>query len=346
MVKMKFMTRFFFLAALLLTASYVHAKEIDCLICHEQLVKEKVVHPAVQIGCVACHTAIDARDIPHKNTGKTVKGLSSDQPELCFGCHDKSMFQKKTVHAAISMGCTVCHNPHSSKNEKLLVDGLPDLCFNCHDKNEFMSKKSIHPPVPAGMCTSCHNPHSSDTAKLLIAEPPDLCFTCHDKTMFTSDTIHLPVSLGLCLTCHAQHQSDNDKLLVSGVPELCFTCHDKAMFSKKNVHMPVAAGMCLSCHGPHASKQRFILLKRPVFVCLECHGNIRDELHVIFGLTTGKGHPLGLPKKNKIPAKDPLRQGRDFYCGSCHDPHSSDWQKMFRYEAKSTMTLCQHCHKF
>lgn len=295
------LTLFFPLIAIfLLSASSVYAAEIDCLPCHEQLAKEKVVHAAVQMGCVTCHTEIDATDVPHKKKGKAPKGLSSDQPELCFGCHDKAKFQKKKhVHAAVSMGCTGCHNPHSSKN-----------------------------------------------AKLLVSEPPDLCFTCHDKTKFTGETIHSPVKIGLCLNCHAPHQSDNAKLLVSDVPDLCFSCHDKGIFSRKNVHMPVAGGLCLSCHGPHATKEEYLLLKRPVYVCLECHGKVRDGSHVITGLTSRSGHPIGPLKKQKNPPKDPARPGRNFYCGSCHDAHSSDSIKLFRYEAKSSMGLCQYCHKY
>jgi len=153
--------------------SRADAEEINCLLCHGQLAGEKVVHAAVQMGCPTCHTAIDAKDIPHKKTGAVSKGLSSEQPDLCFGCHDKAKFQKKTVHAAIGMGCTGCHNPHSSKNAKLLVSGQPDLCFNCHDRKSFMGKKAVHPPVRGGMCTACHNPHSTDTPKLLVSEPPD-----------------------------------------------------------------------------------------------------------------------------------------------------------------------------
>lgn len=289
----------FLLAFIVMTAAYVHAEEIDCLVCHEQLTKEKIVHPAVHMGCVTCHSGIDAREIPHKKTGTAPRGLSSDQPDLCFGCHDKAKFQKKTVHAAVSMGCTGCHNPHSSKNEKLLV-----------------------------------------------AEPPELCFTCHDKTKFTDETTHSPVKIGLCLNCHNPHSSDNEKLLTAQVPDLCFTCHEKGMFNRKNVHMPVAGGMCLSCHAPHAAKEEFLLLKRPVYVCLECHGNIRSVPHVIAGLSSSPGHPIGPLKKQKNPRKDPARPGRIFYCGSCHDPHSSDSMKLFRYEAKSSMGLCQYCHKF
>ena len=324
--------------------SYAGAEDVDCRVCHEQLFKEKVVHAALQMGCQTCHTAIDAKDIPHKKTNNIGKGLSAEQPDLCFGCHDKSKFQKKTVHAAVSMGCTGCHNPHSSKNAKLLVSELPDLCFNCHDKKSFMGKKTIHPPVMGGMCTGCHNPHASDAPKLLLSEPPALCYNCHDKTKFTGKQVHAPIGAGMCTSCHAPHQSDNEKLLISQTPELCYKCHDKAGFSKKNVHVPVAGGMCLGCHRPHAAAEPFLVKSDPVNLCLECHPRVGKIPHAVAGFSAG-GHPLGYKQKKKKAIEDPARPGKRFYCGSCHDPHSSDSPRLFRFGAKSGMELCVNCHK-
>ncbi|MGE5238657.1 MAG: cytochrome c3 family protein [Chloroflexota bacterium] len=228
------------------------SEEVDCLSCHEDLKKEKVVHPAVDMGCATCHSAIDATDIPHKKTNNIAKGLSAEQPDLCYNCHDKAKFTKATVHAAVGMGCTGCHNPHSSKNARLLVAALPDLCYNCHDKAEF---------------------------------------------------------------------------------------------TKKNVHMPVASGECLTCHTPHSSDFPFLLNNQPLKVCLECHEDVKNRPHAIVGFTTTKGHPIGEPiKEGKVP-DDPARPGKKFYCGSCHNPHSSDSPRLFRYKGETSFDLCMHCHK-
>lgn len=223
------------------------AAEIDCLTCHADLINKNVKHPAVDMGCPTCHSAVDAAEVPHKMKNKIKKGLTSDQPDLCYGCHDKSLFTKKTVHAAIGMGCTGCHNPHSS---------------------------------------------------------------------------------------------DKQKLLQSDVPALCFTCHDKAEFSKKNVHAPVASGACLKCHGPHSSDDIALLKKEPFSVCLDCHAAVEKKPHAIKGFKNA-GHPLW--KKDR---KDPKRPDRPFYCGSCHNPHSSDSVRLFRYNASSTMGICTNCHKY
>ena len=284
-----------------------YAEDVDCSMCHPDLAKKKTVHAAVSMGCTGCHTSLNVGDVPHKVTGKVPKGLSAAQPDLCYGCHDKGMFSKKNVHAALAMGCTSCHNPHSTDTQKLLVADMPGLCYTCHDKTKF-ENASVHPPVMGGMCTSCHNPHSSDKEKLLLADAPDLCYNCHDK----------------------------------------------GMFSKKNVHSPVAGGMCLSCHGPHATNEMALLLKRPAAVCVECHPDVLKKRHVVGEFN----HPVGSienkddkkpdakkAKKEKGPLMDPARQGKEFYCGSCHDPHSSDNKRLMRYKVNIPFELCINCHK-
>jgi len=206
-------------------------KEIDCLKCHAKLKSGKVVHQALDMGCPTCHTGIDARTVPHKKTNKIARGLSGEQPDLCYGCHDKAMFSKKTVHP------------------------------------------------------------------------------------------------------------------------------------------PVAGGMCLSCHSPHSSDQMALLLKAPLEVCLECHPDIPKKKHAIAAFSSAS-HPVGLPKivikkGNKEKAEkevagkeaaekeikeerilmDPSRPDKVFYCGSCHNPHSTPGPHLLRFNATSTMGLCSHCHK-
>ena len=220
---------------------------VNCLDCHSDLAPEKGAHPAVAMGCTACHTGIDASDMPHKLKNKIARGLSAAQPDLCYGCHDRSMFEKKVIHAAVGMGCTGCHNPHASKNPKLLLAALPDLCYNCHDKGVF-TKKSVHPPVAAGMCTSCHSPHSSDQASLLLRPVSDLCITCH--TTITGSHVLANYGLGdvhplkgkpdpskagrelSCISCHDPHSSSEQKLLRNGTgspTSHCLRCHTKVV---------------------------------------------------------------------------------------------------------------------
>jgi len=181
-------------------------KEVDCLSCHGDIERGKSVHPALAMGCAACHTAIDASDVPHKKTNKMAKGLSTELPGLCYGCHNKGLFTKKVIHPALGMGCTTCHNPHASNAESLLVKPVGKLCLTCHEKQ--ISGKHImasfalgdtHPmsgradPTNARRelsCISCHNPHSSSQEKLFVNEavsPANLCLLCHKKIAVKTD---------------------------------------------------------------------------------------------------------------------------------------------------------------
>jgi len=228
-------------------SSYASSAEVDCLQCHEDLTKGKSVHAAVSMGCTSCHTAVDARDVPHKMTTKIPKGLSAEQPDLCYGCHDKSLFDKKIVHAAIGMGCTGCHNPHASKYAKLLTADPPELCYSCHDKGMF-TKKKVHPPVAAGQCTVCHAPHSSGMASLLEKPVDELCGTCHEGK--TSGK-HILAGYGL-----------GDKHSTKGRPD---------------PSRPGKEMSCTSCHSPHSSNGKFLFLDEAVHsgnLCLLCHKKV------------------------------------------------------------------------
>lgn len=228
--------------------SSTSAAGINCLKCHRKLAKAKFVHRALDMGCPACHTGIDAKTVPHKKTNTLSRGLSSAQPDLCYGCHDQSIFAKKDVHPAVGMGCTSCHDPHSSKNTKLLKSKPPNLCFTCHDKAGF-TKKTVHPPVASGKCLTCHTPHASDDMALLMKKPVALCLQCHPDAY----------------------------------------------------------------HGQHSSRQP------PVS---EQATRSADELRL----------------------QDPMRPDKPFYCGSCHNPHSSDGPLLFNFNARSSNDLSVRCH--
>jgi len=186
-------------------ANVVRAADVDCAACHPALTKGSAVHPAVQMGCPICHSAIDASAIPHKVTGKVAKGLSAEPAELCITCHDKAKFGKKVVHAALGMGCLACHNPHSSDQPGLLAKAPTQVCLDCHPGvkkqahlvvgfsggghplGDEMRPRPVADPIREGKgfsCASCHDPHSSDFPKLSRFNPREgmgLCQKCHQK---------------------------------------------------------------------------------------------------------------------------------------------------------------------
>ena len=244
-----FLTVFILLFVTVFLCPLSAAEKAKCLTCHKKLTKGKFVHQALQSGCPACHSAINARAVPHKKTNALARGLSSEQPDLCYGCHDQGMFTKSNVHPAVSIGCTGCHDPHSSKNAKLLKTKLPKLCFTCHDKAGF-TRKVVHPPVAGGGCLTCHSPHATDEMALLLKKPVALCLECHpDAThgqhapsrqppvseQATGNTggpiLQDPARPGkpfYCGSCHTPHSADSSYLFrfdAKSSKEFCIHCH-------------------------------------------------------------------------------------------------------------------------
>lgn len=169
------------------------------------------------------------------------------------------------------------------------------------------------------------------------------CLMCHGD-LAEGKTVHPAVQMG-CTVCHTgvdasdiPHKFTGEKGLSAQPPDLCFQCHSQDEFTKKVQHAPVAAGMCLFCHNPHSSPNASLLTTAGNGLCLQCHADVAKKPHAISRFTS-IGHKLSAKK-------DPLREGKPFGCLSCHVPHSSDWGKLFRYEAKDASGLCKHCHEF
>ena len=272
-------------------------------------------------------------------------GAAAEEAMDCSMCHaDKA--KAENLHPAVMMGCQSCHTgvdstqmPHDlGGTEGGLAAQVPELCFMCHDKGKFTGEGNIHMPVENGMCLTCHDPHGSAETRLLRAPRPEVCYDCHDKAMFFGPNVHEPVGLGTCEACHDPHKSNKEKLLKNTDKAVCFNCHAEEAFTKTNIHAPVAGGDCMVCHLPHASQNSTLLVRKGTLLCRECHSEVEKRPHAIMGFTAG-GHPLR-------GRKDPLRSGKVFSCLSCHNPHSSDWPTLFRYQSSNMFELCIHCHDF
>jgi predicted CXXCH cytochrome family protein len=229
---------FFLLTVSFLSLTTISAEESPCLGCHVEFKKAaKTVHPALMMGCETCHQAAAGMNHPDK---KGSMKLTQDVPGLCMGCHDKSKFNGKVVHAPVAGGmCTSCHNPHQTDASKLLMSDQPDLCYNCHDKKIF-TKKNVHAAVMMG-CTTCHSPHASDVPKLLAKPVEALCPSCHATQATGRHIMQLPGGKGFhpikgkpdagnpgkqitCTSCHGPHSSEFPKLWPVG--DICLRCHN------------------------------------------------------------------------------------------------------------------------
>lgn len=85
-------------------------------------------HPVLsgQVTCNDCHD-------PHKGHVVKRSGAELETPnETCTKCHTAQKGPFLFKHNAMVEGCTVCHNPHGTVNQKMLVARDANLCLQCH----------------------------------------------------------------------------------------------------------------------------------------------------------------------------------------------------------------------
>ena len=86
-------------------------------------------HPVLEkkMNCVQCHD-------PHGlDIMKPAGGLAMAQHnKTCAQCHREQTRPFVFEHESLREGCTVCHTPHGSINQKMLVASDSNLCLRCH----------------------------------------------------------------------------------------------------------------------------------------------------------------------------------------------------------------------
>ncbi len=352
----------------------VTQKKELCYQCHDRVDNEKFVHAAVAMkSCTFCHT-------PHSsNNPKLIKEMGSDSKstaplsvrdvsftQVCAQCHRDKGEARSVRHMPFAQGkCLLCHKPHGSDFNKLLTKPSSVLCRDCHDQLPLAGKKKkvsqkkvlgdrefffitskrvnggdddlyIHGAVRTGRCSVCHEPHQSDNLNILrLSETAKLCFQCHSDDLTGRPSIHPPAGDGTCDVCHSPHGSTFQSNLLDSVPSLCYNCHDK-VDGGKNVHPALKVNGCSGCHNPHGSDYKPLLMGELNELCIKCHQDKKDGSHIITGFTY-QLHPVKGPE-------DPKRDGKEFSCVSCHNPHSSDNPKLF-YEGSNREEMCKRCHK-
>ena len=148
--------------------------------CHQELMKEKYVHPNItEKKCLICHDPTK-KCTKYESGKKHTFTLKGQDAELCFPCH--KIGEKEYVHETIKKGiCLECHNAHQSQYPNLLKSSpIATICLKCHVKGIFKGK-TIHGPVALGHCNICHEPHESYYEALTRGKPTEECYKCHEK---------------------------------------------------------------------------------------------------------------------------------------------------------------------
>jgi predicted CXXCH cytochrome family protein len=284
-------------------------------------------------------------------------------PSTCLACHEDKT-KGKSVHSAMAMGCTACHEIRVNKDVtrvKLITTTSHALCLTCHaDKNAAELKGTVHPPAVRD-CVKCHDPHSSDNKfQLLKATSGDqkenLCLSCHTQGLNVPEkgSRHAALDMG-CETCHTTHKTGEagkqefDYHLTKAPPALCVDCHDvkAADLQKAHQNQPFEQANCTSCHDPHQSAQPKLMAKfaHPPFAekqCDVCHSPAKDGKVVLTQpdakslCVTCHSEKAELIDKAKVP-----HPGAAGDCTDCHSPHASSQPGLPKTNA---VDICLGCH--
>jgi predicted CXXCH cytochrome family protein len=119
----------------------------DCLVCHTTNYNATTgQYDAIGISCEACHGEVNPQ---HPLVPAQIKS----DTEYCGSCHTTTLAEwRLSGHAAATVGCTDCHDPHS---QATLFQNPDELCLNCHQGSMGPYLEDIHVQKGIG-CVDCH----------------------------------------------------------------------------------------------------------------------------------------------------------------------------------------------
>ncbi|HKL25456.1 MAG TPA: GSU2203 family decaheme c-type cytochrome [Desulfuromonadales bacterium] len=159
-----------------------------CYSCHqEQMAKSNFPshHPIKEgkMTCGDCHN-------PHAAEGLVTEQRVND---LCIECHTRYQGPFVFEHAPVAEDCTICHDPHGTVADNLLVQNEPFICLQCHE-GHFHALRAGQ-PVGTNVPATPADPAITD---------PNITFTNPH-----GDEGWQKAFLTRCTACHAQqHGSD------------------------------------------------------------------------------------------------------------------------------------------
>lgn len=323
-----------------------------------------------QIACRTCHSAhAGGAQVPGQNLAdvffvRAERGTG----ELCKSCHgDKAMGPQAGAHPVGGMPwpvpeeliaegakvgpnpreltCYVCHLPHGSHEEHLLVMGTDSsqLCLTCHSRlrpglwrPDTQHEHPQNPPLQNDaqrqairdmgthtgandtlICLSCHRVHHGVSDRYLLADTlrdSQLCIRCHPERAEMANTPHdLRLSAPDCRNRIGQTPEQ------SGPCGACHTFHRYARMPDPRPNDP--SGLCVTCHQSDS-----------------CAGRVDLQAH---------GHPYLVPP-GRLPDDLPLHvfpepdgPARTIACLTCHDPHRAGNPAFLVMPQEQ---LCAQCH--
>jgi predicted CXXCH cytochrome family protein len=288
----------------------------------------------------------------------------------CLECHG-GQGKGKSVHTAMSTGCTSCHEIRVNKDitrVKLItatpVCALPHLpCgqeSGRHQGDGASARGSRLPDLPR----SAHERQQESAPEACLGrgegEPLPQAATRLDEYLPAKGSRHAALDAG-CDTCHVTHKTgaeptmENRFHLTKAAPGALLDCHDAkdADLQKAHQNQPFATANCLECHDPHQSASPKLMAKfqhAPFEAksCDTCHAPAKDGKVV---LTQADAKSLCVTchddKAKLIDTAKVPHPGAAGDCTDCHSPHASqparlpktDWSAS-AWDATATSTIC------
>lgn len=187
-----------------------------CLQCHEDKGKGKHVHSAIAMGCTTCHEVKTEKDT-------TSIALTASKKELCFTCHEKA--QDSVKHAPYDQGqCVICHDPHTSDNDKQLRAEGNSVCLECHAE-----RRTTGDTVTLFGKVAVPDDQFQGYPKVLSMRMPTRGHPWEAHPVADIPDPMRPGEKMSCRSCHAVHASGAAKMIrtdeFKNAAQLCDTCH-------------------------------------------------------------------------------------------------------------------------
>ncbi|MCX7895552.1 MAG: GSU2203 family decaheme c-type cytochrome [Thermoanaerobaculum sp.] len=136
-------------------AGSLHAEEASCSSCHKVHGRSKATDT-----CASCHADVKSQLLapshhPIREGGMTCASchdVHSSRPamlavegrvnDLCVTCHAEKEGPFIFQHDPVEEDCMICHQPHGSTADNLLVANEPFLCMQCHEFHFHVGQKA------------------------------------------------------------------------------------------------------------------------------------------------------------------------------------------------------------
>ena len=101
-----------------------------CFTCHQDIRADtyKYSHHPIREGLVTCSDCHN----PMGGAGDTKDLKEFTVNQTCYNCHADKRGPMLWEHQPVRENCLICHNPHGSNQQRLMIEPMNFLCASCH----------------------------------------------------------------------------------------------------------------------------------------------------------------------------------------------------------------------